>query len=390
MDAMMNVTGLLTVSFLRVYFQGPTTHWGIQCIDFDQAVDRRETVSFDQTYPLPRLVCVSSHRRCYASDGTRAIVANTVTVNDLRIPLRYWPSVDNIPGNGRWPFCFGGGGARYGGANVTATCGRHSGCLDVCFADDDVAPPTVVWCHNSTVQARVQWDDGTRDPGWRPWKEGHPRDDSTDVIELDSPLVINRASGTSVIARHASQWIVRRNDGVCLAPVKWSDGTCHVLVHGICYQYDREASVRCVDLMPYPPGAVVALIWRPRLVRSSIQPLELETTDLFCLELSDHDSTRFLACLEKFFPFARRGMSSLSPFILDGRPSTVFIRVAPAQRQDRKQELDVTGWTSIAISVALGVVAWEVVAVAALCISSQVRFVERCIASVVDDLELTY
>lgn len=94
----MIATTLLTVSFLRVYFQGPTTHWGIQCVDFDQRVDRRQSVSFDQTYPVPKLVCASSKRRCYASDAAHAIVARTTIVDGRRIPLRYWPSVDSIPG----------------------------------------------------------------------------------------------------------------------------------------------------------------------------------------------------------------------------------------------------------------------------------------------------
>lgn len=386
----MIATTLLTVSFLRVYFQGPTTHWGIQCVDFDQTVDRRQSVSFDQTYPLPKLVCASSNRRCYASDAAHAIVAETIIVDGRRIPLRYWPSVDSIPGDGRWPFCFGKRGARYGGVNVTATCGRHSECLDVCFADDDISPPMVVWCHNSTVKTPVQWERGTRDAGCKPWANGPPRNESMDVIELDSPLLINRDSGTNVIARHASQWIVRRNEGICLAPVKWSDGSCHVLVHGICYQYDGEASVRCVDLVPFPPGSVVALTWRPRLVRTSLQPLEVDTTDIYCLELSNHDPARFLACLEKLGPLARRGMVSLSPFVFYGRPSTVFIRVAPTRRHGNEQRWDFTGWTGVAITFALGLIAWKVITIAALHNSSQVCFVERCITEVVRELGLNY
>ena len=387
---MVATTLLLTVSFLRVYFQGPTTHWGIQCVDFDQTVDRGQSVSYDQTYPVPKLVCVSSKRRCYASDAANAIVARTTIIDGRRIPLRYWPSVDSIPGNGRWPFCFGEDGATDGGVNVTATCGRHSGCLDVCFADDDISPPTVVWCRNSTVETPVQWERGTPDTGWQPWENGPPRNDSNDVIELDSPLVINRTSGTNAIARHGSQWIVRRNEGICLAPVKLSGGSCHVLVHGIFYRYDGEVSVRCVDLIPFPPGSVVALTWRPRLVRASVQPLEVDTTDIYCLELSNHDPARFLACVEQLRPLARRGSTSLSPFVFYGRPSTVFIRVAPSRRHGNEERWDFTGWTSAAITVALGLVAWEVITIAALRISSQVRFVERCITDAVRELGLDY
>ena len=386
----MNVTELFTVSFLRVYFQGPITHWGIQCIDFDRPVDVHAPVSFNQTYPLPRLVCISSHRRCYASDEAHAIVAETVTVAARRIPLRTWPSVDTIPGDGQWPFCFAGGGAKYGGANVTATCGIHGDCLDTCFAEEDTTPPAFVWCKNATVQVPVKWDDGTRNVGWTPWADGHPRDDHADVIEVDSPMVINRASGASVIARHGSHLIVQRDDGVCLAPPRWLDGTCHVIVHGICYAYDRKASVHCIDLIPFPPGAVVALTWRPHLLKSLVQPLEPATTDLFCLESSDHDPEKFVSCLQRFSRLARTGISSLSPFAVMGRPSTVLIRVAPAKRYNGERELEVAQWLSIIVSIALGVVIWTVMTIAALCASSQLHLLEHRILRVSRELQLSY
>ena len=381
----MNATQLLTVSLLRMYFQGPATHWGIQCIDFDEAVDRHQSVSFNQTYPLPRLVCISSYRRCYARDGAHAIVAQAISVGGGRlIPLQKWPVVDMIPGDGRWPFCFGGGGGIHGGANVTATCGSNGDCLDTCFSDDDITPPRVVWCDNSTVKVPVMWDDSAQKVGWRPWGEGPFRDDSTDVIEIDSPLLINRASGTSVIARHGSSWIVRRNDGICVAPMQWSDGMCHVLVNDVCYHYDHQASVKCLDLMPFPPGAVVALSWRPLLVRSSVQPFEPGTTDLFCLESSDHDPARFIACLKKLYSLSRRGMSSLSPLAVQGRSSTVLIRVAPAKPQGRKINFSASRWGSIVISIALGVTVWGVIAIAASRTSSQVYLVETCITQLLE------
>lgn len=386
----MNATHLLTVSFLRVYFQGDTTHWGIQCVIFDAEVDRRVSVSFSQTYPLPRAICVSSHRRCYASDGTRSIVSRTITVNDRRIPLKKWPSVDRIPGDGRWPFCFDGGGDRYGGANVTATCGSHGKCLDACFLDDDTTPPTVVWCGNSTNQFPVRWDHGSRGVGWKPWKNGHPRNEDVDAIELDSPLVINHASGVSAIARHGSQWVVRRDDGVCLAPMQWSDGACHVLVHGVCYLYDREASVHCVNLMPFPPGSMVALTWQPRLTRSSVQPFEPKTVHLFCLDLSNHDPQRFLICMEKFYLLAREEMSRLSPFRLVGRPSTVLIRVAPVSTHHRKRQLGIVQWGSIVVSVSLGIAIWGVITVTASNVSSSLKVFETYITQLTDALELSY
>ena len=386
----MNATRLLSLAFLRVYFQGPTTHWGIQCIDFDRPLDVRVPVSFNQTYPVPSLVCRSSKRRCYASDEAHAIVAETITVNTTqRVPLRRWPSVDRIPGDGRWPYCFGGGGAKYGGANVTATCGHDGNCLDVCFTDQDVTSPGMVWCQNATSRVPVRWDDGTLDEGWTPWMNGSPRD-SIDVIELDSPVVINRATGVGAIARHGSQWVVRRHDGVCLVPMQWTeDVECHVSIHGICYVYDREASVRCIDLLSYPPGAMVALIWRPRLVRSTIQPLEPATTDLFCLRSSRHDPARFLKCLDKLRPLARRGISSLSPFTLAGRSSTVLIRVAPAERL-RHQNCDLAQWASIVLSMSVGIIVWALVAIAATRTASRLHWFERWMASVAQKLEVAY
>lgn len=386
----MNATRLLTVSFLRVYFQGATTHWGIQCVDFDAVVDRLVPLSFNQTYPLPRAICVSSHRRCYASDAARSIVSKTITVSGHRIPLKRWPSVDRISGDGRWPFCYEGGGDRYGGANVTATCGSHGKCLDACFLDNDVTPPTVVWCGNSTKQFPVKWDHGSDEVGWKPWKNGQPRNEDADVIELDTPLVINRASGVGAIARHGSHWVLHRNDGACLAPMQWSDGACHVLVHGVCYLYDREASVHCVNLMPFPPGAVVALTWQPRLTRSSVQPFEPKTMHLFCLDLSNHDPERFLTCLERLYLLAREEMSRLSPFRLVGRPSTVLIRVAPSSAHDSKRQLSIAQLGSIVVSVSLGIAVWGVITITASNVSSSLNLLETCIARLKDALEVSY
>ena len=384
----MNGTGLLTLAFLRVYFQGPTTHWGIQCVDFDQLVDLHVHVSFGQTYPVPRLICRSTHRRCYASDEAHAIVSKEVTVASLRVPLRRWPTVDRIPGNGRWPFCFSGGGAAYGGANVTATCGVDSDCLDVCFEDEDSTAEEVVWCKNATVQKEVIWDEKAREKGWLPWKNGQPRDDGADVVELDSPRVINRATGTSAISRHGSQWIVRRNDGVCLAPARLTDSSCHVMVHGICYAYDRSASIQCIDLEPFPPGAVVALSWQPRLLRTSIQPLEPATTDLFCLEKSVHDPLRFLSCIDRLYPLGRKGLSSLSPFVLVGRPSTVLIRVASVGKYDGGRRLNVAQWGSIVISITLGAIIWTILAAAGSRSTSQLHFLEQRVARATHELDI--
>lgn len=382
----MNATGLLTLATLRTFFQRPSSHWGIQCVDFDRPVDLHIPVSFNQTYAVPRLVCLSTKRRCYASDGAHAIVSQEAIVASLRVPLRRWPSVDRIPGNGRWPFCFSGGGALYGGANVTASCGADSDCVDVCFRDEDRVTEEAVWCDNATVRKAVVWDDETRDEGWRPWKNGHPRNKSVDVVELDSPVILNRATGTSVIARHGSRWILRRNEEVCLIPVQFTDSSCHVIVHGICYAYDRKVSIRCVDLKPFPPGAVVALIWQPRLTRTAMQPLDPDSTDLFCLEMSGHDPLRFLKCIDRLYPLARKGASSLSPFVLVGRSSTVFIRVAPANQADDGQRLNAVQVGSILISIGLASAIWVTVAVARSRSRSHSHYLEQWVTWVTQEL----
>lgn len=190
----------------------------------------------------------------------------------------------------------------HGGANVTATCGADADCLDVCFEDEVGITENVVWCKNATRRKSVIWDDHVQEDKWQPWMYGQPRNHTQDVIELDSPVVLNRATGTSVFARHGSQWVVRRNEGVCLAPVWLTESSCHVIIHGICYAYDRTRSVHCVDLDPFPPGTVVALNWEPQLQRTSVQPLDPLTTDLYCLDKSGHDPLRFMACLRRL-PF---------------------------------------------------------------------------------------
>lgn len=262
---------------------------------------------------------------------------------------------------------------------MTATCGHDGDCLDVCFTDQDVTSPGMLWCQIATSQVPVRWDAGTLDEGWTTWMDGSPRD-SIDVIELDSPVVINRATGVGAIARHGSQWVVPRQDGVCLVPMQWTNYVeCHVSIHGICYVYDREASVRCIDLLPYPPGAMVALIWRPRLV----------TTDLFCLRSSRHDPARFLKCLDKLCPLARRGISLRSPFTVAGRSSTVLIRVAPAERL-RHQNFDLAQWASIVLSMSVGIIVWALVAIAATRTASRLHWFERWMASVAQKLEVAY
>lgn len=386
----MNGTGFLTVAFLRIYFQGPTSHWGIQCVDFDRVVGIHVDVSFNQSYPLPKLVCHSAKRRCYAIDGAHAIVSDEIVVSSVRVPLRRWPSVDRIPGDGQWPFCFSGGGAKYGGANTTATCGPDSDCLDVCFSDEDNTSRDVVWCRNGTVQTSVTWDDRTREEGWQPWRNGQPREESIDVVEIDSPVVVNRATGVHVVARHGTQWTVPRNDGVCLTPVQWTDSSCHVMVHGICYAYDHETSVRCVDLLPFPPAATVALTWQPRLVKTIIQPLEPATTDLFCLESSAHDPLRFLTCIKKLYPLARQGLSSLSPFVMVGRRSTVFVRVAPSVRTGGGHGFVVAQWGSIILSIGLGFAVWAIVAVTGTRITSHKHLLEHLVARVARELDVNY
>lgn len=386
----MNATGLLTFAFLRVYFQGPTTHWGIQCVDFDRQVDLHVHVSFIQKYPVPKLVCRSTQRQCYASDGSHAIVSKDIIVDSVHVPLRKWPSVDRIPGNGRWPFCFGGGGAMYGGANITATCGLDADCLDVCFQDELGTTTDTVWCKNATTRKTVIWDDHTQEEKWRPWMYGQPRNDVEDLIELDSPVVLNRATGTSVFARHGSQWIVRRNDAVCLTPARLTEFSCHVMVHGICYDFDSTASVDCVDLTPFPPGSIVALTWQPRLKRTPIQPLDSTTVDLYCLEKSAHDPLRFLACLGRFCPLSRKGLSSLSPFVLVGRSSTIFIRVAPVERTDGGRRLAVAQWASIVVSLGLGFVIWVVVAAAGSRVTSHLHLLEQSMATFLQEFLVDY
>lgn len=387
---MANITGLLALAFLRVYFQGPTTHWGIQCVDFDRQVDLHVRVSFNQTYPVPKLVCRSTQRQCYASDGSHAIVSEDITVDSVHVPLRRWPSVDRIPGNGRWPFCFGGGGAMHGGANVTATCGAGADCLDACFEDEVGITENVVWCKNATTRKSVIWDDHVQEDKWQPWMYGQPRNHREDVIELDSPVVLNRATGTSVFARHGSQWVVRRNEGVCLAPVRLTESSCHVIIHGICYAYDRTRSVHCVDLDPFPPGAVVALNWEPHLQRTSVQPLDPLTTDLYCLDKSGHDPLRFMACLHRLYRLARKGLPSLSPFVVVGRPSTVFIRVAPVERGDSGRRLTITQWESIVISLGLGFAIWLVLATAGSRLNSHVYTLEQTVGQFAQELEVNY
>ena len=87
-----------------------------------------------------------------------------------------------------------------------------------------------------------------------------------------------------------------------------------------------------------------------------MQPFEPETTYLFCVETTYHDPQRFLVCLERFYPMARRGMSLLSPFSFDGRTTTVLVRVAPIKRYGPKQKLGVAQRGSFIISFALGIV----------------------------------
>ena len=268
----------------------------------------------------------------------------------------------------------------YGGANVTATCGLDTDCLDVCFQDEVGITDDLVWCKNATIQKTVIWDDQIQEEKWQPWMYGQPRSDIEDVIELDSPVVLNRATGTSVFARHGSQWIARRNDEICLTPAQLTESSCHVMVHGICYAYDSTASVDCVDLAPFPPDAIVALTWQPRLQRTPIQPLDSTTTDLYCLEKSAHDPLRFLACLGRFYPLSRQGLSSLSPFVLVGRPSTIFIRVAPMERTDGGRRLAVAQWGSIVVSLGLGFVIWVVVAAAGSRVTSHLHLLEQSIA----------
>ena len=387
---MMNVTSTFSVAFLRVFFHGVAAYWGIQCVDLKQSIDLFDRVVFNQTYPIPDLICKSSRRRCYASNATHAVVSQTVALNGQEIPLKRWYPVDRVPGDGRWPYCLGGGGIKYSGANLTATCGPFGRCLDVCFSDDDSTPSTTVWCYNSSVKVSVKWDEVTNDLRWKPWTQGHPRDDVSRVIELDQPLVVNRATGIATIGRQGSQWVVSRGDEICVIPLQWTNGSCHVLLHGVCYRFDLEASVRCTNLTPFPPGAVVALIWTPRLVRSSIQPFEPETTYLFCLETTYHDPQRFLVCLERFYPMARKGMSLLSPFSFDGRTTTVLVRVAPIKRYGPKQKLGVTQWGSFTISFALGIVIFVLVTTTASGVSSLFNIVETHIDSIVRELKLIH
>lgn len=56
-----------------------------------------------------------------------------IIVDLVCVFLRKWLFVDRIFGNGRWLFCFGGGGVMYGGVNVMVICGLDIDCFDVCF-----------------------------------------------------------------------------------------------------------------------------------------------------------------------------------------------------------------------------------------------------------------
>ena len=344
-------------------------------MDFERSIDLWETISFHQTYPLPDLVCTSSSRRCYRSNATHAIVSPTVEVRGDKFSLRTWYPVDRVPGDGRWPFCLGR-------ANVSATCGVLQRCVDMCFSDDDANLSNLVYCHNSSLPMRVKLraDASNVDRAESPSR----------VIEIDSPLVINRATGTAAIGRQGSQWVARRGDQICIAPLQWTGGTCHVLLHGICYEYDPKASIRCIDLMPFPPGAVVALTWSPRLVRSSVQPLEPETTYLFCIESSYYDPERFLSCLKHFYPLARKGMSILSPFNLEGRSTTVLIRVAPIEQSGQRQKLGVAQWGSFVTSFSLGIATWVVITIAAVRLSSLLNIVDECVNYLAKELDVIY
>ena len=60
-----------------------------------------------------------------------------------------------------------------------------------------------------------------------------------------------------------------------------------------------------------------------------------------------------------------------------GRPSIVLIRVAETRRYDRERELKVVGWVTIIITIAVIVILWIVLSIAALGIASQIHLLKR-------------
>lgn len=311
-------------------------------------------VTINQSAPFPALVCVGRFQRCFESNATHAVMAKTATISTPNgtwtARLKRWTTTATMfAADGRWPYCKGGGGLLESGLNVSATCGgAHGGdegddrsCLDLCLALDGSATEQV-FCRSSWAEHRdlgrhlarpTKWISATEHADWKPWRARRITPIDSDVVTYDTPVVAasynllssagGNGEGDGAFAYFSGRPLALEADIVgklCVRPVFSQNPHCHVVLHGVCYLFDKS-SWKCVNFSSktgggYPSGGEVFISWAPKLVRSSYQPGRSSTEKRaasFCLLSSRGRIDTLLACLE-----AADAADRLPPLLLSG------------------------------------------------------------------------
>ena len=202
----------------------------------------------------------------------------------------------------------------------------------------DIRPRAAIWSRREATRDE-EYEIGA---GWVPWSVERRAPSDTDAVAYDTPVAYvehDPGGALTYVGKRGRldaplAFEAEPDRRLCLRPLFPRNELCHVAVHGVCYLFDLDESVRCVDLSGLPTASEVTLHWAPRLKRSPFQPgRSRNALRAFCLSACRGRVESFLACMEEadgVRPNSRAGSLGVvasSAFSLDGRDAEFHRRL---------------------------------------------------------------